>query len=382
MFSAWEKGYRRILVFILKRKTRSALVVAATLALCAVCVSLAPLLKLVMMPGGDGGKIQLDVKLPQGKDIESTAAMLKIIEDRIAVYDEIEIVETILGSDSGTNKNVNLAYMNVNLVRRKNRAMSNAVFADRLLPALADLPGVDIRISTVPELGSIAGGGIDFYLKGADMRVLQEKAEAMKKIMDTTEGIKNTALSSNHGKSELVFTPNRKQISEDGLTVQFVAVSLRAAIDGLVATVYKEGGEEYDVRLSISGGTLSDIGDIRNIPIVTARGVYPLSRYADVAFREGTGTIRHSDKTRIIRISADILTGFSSGNMTSRLLRDFGAVELPAGYSLALTGNTKMMANTTRDIITAFLIAVVLVYMLLAAMLESLIEPLFIRLVL
>ena len=140
--------------------------------------------------------------------------MLKIIEDRLALYDEVEIVKTTLGSDSGINQNVNLAYMNVNLVSRKNRTMSNAVFADRLLTALSDLPGVEIRISTVPELGSIASGGIDLYLKGTDTLVLQEKAEEIKKIMDKTAGIKNTALSASEGKLELVFAPNRKQISE------------------------------------------------------------------------------------------------------------------------------------------------------------------------
>jgi HAE1 family hydrophobic/amphiphilic exporter-1 len=378
MFKSWEKTYRRILEFILQRKKRSALVLAITGGLFVLSIGLAPFLKLVMMPGSDGGKIQIIVELPQGSDLERTAALLRTIEDRLAAYDEIEILETILGSDGGMNQNVNLAQLNVNMIPRKNRRISNAVFADHLIPALADIPGAKIRITALSELGGSASGGIDLYLKGTDTIVLQEKAEAMRAIMNTIPGISNAALSSNAGKQELVFVPNRKQISEDGLSVQSVAVNLRAAIDGLVATTYKEAGKEYDIRLTVSDTSLKDIGDIRNIPIVSPMGVYPLSRYADAEFMDGTDQIMRVDKTRTVEISAEVLAGYSSGNIMGELYDALEAVELPAGYSLDQAGSTKMMTENMIGMATAFLIAILLTYMLLAALLENLIQPLFI----
>jgi HAE1 family hydrophobic/amphiphilic exporter-1 len=341
-----------------------------------------PYIKIVSMPGGDGGKIQINVRLSQGSDLESTAALLKIIEDRLALYDEVETVTTILGSimgsDSSVIQNTNLAYMKVNLSSRKKRTMSNTAFAERLFSALSDLPGADIQISAIPELGNISSGGIDLYLKGTDTFLLQEKAEEMKKIMNETPGIANTVLSFNQGKLELVFTPNRKQISADGLTVQFVAINLRAAMDGLIATTYKEGGEEYEIRLSVSGGSLRDIEDIRNIPIITPSGAYPLSRYADTEFMYGTDQIMRSNKTQTVRITADLLDGYSSSNIMTQVFNDFEAMGLPDDYSLEPAGNTKLMDDAMRDITVAFLISVVLTYMLLAVILESLVEPLFI----
>jgi HAE1 family hydrophobic/amphiphilic exporter-1 len=382
VFKSWEKGYRRILEFILKRKRRSALTLSVTFVLFVLCLTLVPYIKIVSMPGGDGGKIQINVRLSQGSDLESTAALLKIIEDRLALYDEVETVTTIMGSimgsDSSVIQNTNLAYMKVNLSSRKNRTISNTAFAERLFSALSDLPGADIQISAIPELGNISSGGIDLYLKGTDTFLLQEKAEEMKKIMNETPGIANTVLSSNQGKLELVFTPNRKQISADGLTVQFVAINLRAAIDGLIATTYKEGGEEYEIRLSVSGGSLRDIEDIRNIPIVTPSGAYPLSRYADTEFMNGTDQIMRSDKTQTVRITADLLAGYSSANVMTQVFKGFEAMGLPDDYSLEPAGNTKLMDDATRDIAIAFLISVVLTYMLLAVILESLVEPLFI----
>ncbi|MDR2052359.1 MAG: efflux RND transporter permease subunit [Treponema sp.] len=378
-FKSLEKAYRRTLTFLLERKRRSAMVIAVTAALFVLSICLAPSLKLVMMPASDGGKIRLIVELPQGSDLEHTAALLKTIESRLAAYDEIEILETLLGSDGNRNQNVNVARLNVYMVPRKNRSVSNTVFADRLIPALADIPGAKIRITAISEQdGSAAGGGIELYLKGTDTALLQEKAEAMEKIMNAIPGISHTVLGSNAGKQELVFHPNRKQISEDGLSVQSVAVSLRAAIDGLVAATYKEAGEEYDIRLTINDNSLKDIGDIRNIPIVSPKGVYPLSRYASTEFTDGTDQIMRVDKTRTVEINAGILSGYSSGNVLAKVSEALKAVELPAGYSLAQAGDTKMMTETMIDMTAAFVIAVLLTYMLLAAVLENLTRPLII----
>jgi HAE1 family hydrophobic/amphiphilic exporter-1 len=84
------------------------------------------------------------------------------------------------------------------------------------------------------------------------------------------------------GKNELVFEPRRKQISSDGLTVQAVALALRSAVDGMVGTVYRENNEEYDIRVKIEDSALRDIEDLKNIPVVSPAGIFPLSRYADI----------------------------------------------------------------------------------------------------
>jgi HAE1 family hydrophobic/amphiphilic exporter-1 len=160
--------------------------------------------------------------------------------------------------------------------------------------------------------------------------------------------------------------------------VQAVAVSLRAAVDGLVTTVYKEEGEEYDVRIKLRGANIQDIEDLRNIPIVTPAGAYPLSRYANVHLDNGYNMIMRFNKYRTVEITAELLPGYSQGASLGAATKAAAEIELPPGYRLAQAGASEAMGESMLDMLMVFVIAIVLVYMLLAAILERLVQPLFI----
>ncbi len=379
MFKSWEVSYRKTLEAILRNKRHSAATIIATLVVFVVCMKLFTRLPFELVTKTDGGKIQLSAELPQGSDLETTAKLLKNIEDRVAQYKEVESVETILGSLGTLNQDVSVAKMNVFLVPKKQRRDSNSILATKMTRTLSDIPGVKIRVSALSELSvGDSNSDIDLYLKGEDTGKLQQYANSIQKEMNKIPGVSNVSLSSKSGKQELDFVPDRKQLSEDGLTVQDVALTLRSAVNGLVSAKYKEGSDEYDIRAEIEKGSLNDIEDIRNIPVVSQAGIYPLSRYAKVGFADATNKIMRVDKIRTVEITADVLPGYSSGEMTSAILDSIHNMNLPTGYSIEQGGSTKMLGETVRDLLTVFAIAIILTYMLLAATLESLSQPLFI----
>jgi hydrophobic/amphiphilic exporter-1 (mainly G- bacteria), HAE1 family len=379
ILSGMEKEYRRILNGMLRRKRRSAIVIAATMLVFIASMAMFSRIPFELFSTTDGGKIQLTAELPQGSDLDATAALLKTIEDRIAAYKEVTKIETILGTFSSVDQDVSEAQMNIFLVSKKDRQESNSFLAVRMTKDLASVPGAKIQLTPLSELSvGDTDHAVDLYLKGEDTGVLQRYADEIQKKMNTMPGIMNTSLSSKSGKQELDFTPDRKQLSEDGLTVQDIAVTLRAAVDGQVTTKYKEGGNEYDIRVKISGGSLKDIEDIRNIPVVSQAGVYPVSRYADVKFADATNKIMRVDKIRTVEITADTLPGYAQGTAINSILDTVKTMNLPAGYTIKAAGNAEMLGETVRDLLTVFVIAVILVYMLLAATLESLTQPLFI----
>jgi HAE1 family hydrophobic/amphiphilic exporter-1 len=374
-----ENWYRNVLGALLKNKKRCVITIAGTVACFVLCIGLFTKMPFELMSRTDGGKIQLNAELPQGNDLATTAGVLKTIEDRIAAYKEVTTVETILGSQGSLNQDVSVARMNIFLVNRKERKMSNSELAVDMTAKLADIPGAKIRVSAISEMSSgSARGDIDLYLKGDDMKQLQTYADQILTSMNKTKGLTNTSLSSNSGKREIDFIPNRKQLASDGLTVQQIAVTLRSAMDGLVATTYQENGNEYDVRVSVSGSSLKDIEDIRNIPVVSAAGVYPLSRYAELTFADATNKVMRVDKVRTIEITADVLPGYSAGTMTNKVLSDIKAMNLAAGYTVEQGGLSKMLGDTVTQMLMVFIIAILLTYMLLAATLESLVQPLLI----
>jgi HAE1 family hydrophobic/amphiphilic exporter-1 len=207
---------------------------------------------------------------------------------------------------------------------------------------------------------------------------LQEIGDNLRARIAAIPGVTNAAINTKSGKRELVFEPNRKQIFQDGLTVQTVALSLRYAIDGIVSTTYRESGAEYDIRVKMSGESLKDIEDIRNIPIVTNSGVFSLSRYADVHFENGYNMIMRVDKLQAIELTADILPGYTQGAMLTKAMKAAGEIEMPAGYSVSQAGLSDSMTESIVSMAVVFITAILLVYMLLAAILESAVQPLFI----
>jgi HAE1 family hydrophobic/amphiphilic exporter-1 len=380
MFKKWEHVYGRMIHALLKKRKRCAIAIAVTVALFGISIGLFTLIPFQLVPETDGGKIQVSVELPQGSDLEKTAEVLSQIEQRIATYEEVESLLTTLGSMGSMDVDVSVAQMDVFLIPKKERKLDNNELAADMTRLLSDIPGVRIRITGISELsvGGATSSDMDLYLKGPDGVVLRDLSAKVLAVMNGVPGITNAASSSKAVKQELVFRPDRKRISDDGITVQQLAMTLRAAVEGFVATTYKEGGEEFDVRVSITGSSLTDIEDIRNIPVVSNAGTFPLSRYADVRFEDGSNKIIRTNKVKTVEITADMLPGYTAGNALAEILEKVEGLGLPEGYSLEQAGTTEMLTNTARDMAIAFAIAVVLVYMVLAATLESLTQPLFI----
>jgi HAE1 family hydrophobic/amphiphilic exporter-1 len=275
-------------------------------------------------------------------------------------------------------KDVSVARMEVALVSKTKRSLSNSALAAAMMRTLSDVPGADIRVVAPSEMVIAQGAPIDLYLRGADSMKLQELGDALRKKMQGIPGSMNTTINTKSGKRELVFVPDRKQISQDGLSVQGVAVSLRAALDGMVSTTFRENGEEYDIRVKMDDSAMHDIEDLRNIPIVTSAGIFPLSRYADVHFEIGYNMIMRFNKSRTVEITAELLPDYTQGEVLAEVMLAAGELNLPEGYTISQAGLSDAMGEGMLSMAIVFLTAILLVYMLLSAVLESMVQPLFI----
>jgi HAE1 family hydrophobic/amphiphilic exporter-1 len=383
-FRFLEKAYAGSLVFLLKRTKRCALIIVSVFAALVLSIAGFGFIEMEMIPKSDGGKIHIDAELPQGSSLDMTAQTLARIEGKIARYDEVQTILTSLGTMGSLDRDVSIARMEVSLVPKKHRALSNSMLAASMMKTLSDVPGADIRVVAPSEITLAQGAVVDLIVQGPDNMVLQRLGNELKGRVGTIPGIINLSINTKSGKDELIFEPNRKQISQDGITVQSIAVSLRAAVDGMVSAIYREGGEEYDIRIKMktSSGSqdsaVRDIEDIRNIPVVSSRGIFPLSRYADIHFESGYNMIVRMDKARTIEITADLLPGYAQGTVMAQALKLAEEIELPEGYTIKQAGLSENMDESNAGIAVVFLSAIVLVYMLLAAILENPVQPVFI----
>lgn len=379
-----ENLYEKSITFLLTRRRNAALLIAAVFVLFVLSVKGFSLIEMEMIPKSDGGKVYVTAELPQGSSLDMTAKVLAEIESRLAGYREVRSILTILGNAGGMNRDVSVAQVNISLVSKRARKRSNDELAAAMTKTLSDIPGAVIKVTAPTEIALAEGSPIDFYLKGPDSAVLQNIGDDLRERVAAISGITNAAVNTKSGKRELVFEPNRKNIFQDGLTVQAVAMTLRGAIDGIVSTTYREGsqtsssGAEYDIRVKMSEESLKDIEDIRNIPVVANSGIFPLSRYADVHFENGYNMIMRVDKQRAVELTADILPGYAQSAMLAKVMLEVGEIDVPAGYSVTQAGLSDSMTESIVSMAIVFVTAILLVYMLLAAILESVIQPLFI----
>ncbi len=377
VFKSWEVAYKKILVYLLKGRKRSGIVLLVTLAVFAASMLLAPMLQMEFIPNSDGGKISINIELPQGFDLDATSRKVVEIQDIVKRREDVEIIITTLGQTSALDQEVSLAKMDITLVNKAKRAKRHTDVAAEMTRDLSKVTNATLRISAVSE----AGGGdapINFHLRGTDIDKLQDYGVKIKRSLDKIPGLMNVNMSTRPGKPEITLAPNRKRVSEEGITINDLAVALRAAIEGIVATTYKERGNEYDIRVVLKDESLKTYEDLKNIPIATPNGIHPVSYFADIEFTESFNKILHTDKNKTVEFTAYLLPGYVQGDMLKPIEDEVKKLGLPEGYYMKWAGDTEAFQEMVRDFLVVFFLSVILTYMLLAASLESLVQPLFI----
>ncbi|MDY6912641.1 MAG: efflux RND transporter permease subunit, partial [Chloroflexota bacterium] len=306
-FHKLEKGYGVVLEKVLHSKARSALLIGGTLIVFVLAMLRFGTIPFEFAPAMDHGDISVQVELAQGTGLESTAETLETIERRIDRFDEVVTVVTSLGSMGQIDVGTNLASIEIKLIDKTLRE-SNTVLAAKIGEALSDIPGARIRVSASSGM-DVGRAPVVFYLQGDDTAVLSEIAQNLKPQLEKIPGLINIDTSSKQGKPEIVLSPDRVKLSDSGMTVQELAVSMRAAIEGMVMTTFREGGREYDIRVMLKDRDVSGFEEISKIMIPTRAGLFPIGHFADVSVERGINQILREDKIRSIEISAWLAPG-------------------------------------------------------------------------
>jgi len=329
------------------------------------------------MPKLDEGDILIDVELPMGYNLDQTADLLETIKNKAITHDEVKTVITTLGQMDEMNLGTNMARVKIKLIDVNERDISTDEAVTLLIKDMSDVPNAQIRVSAMSTIGD-GRATVNFALMGQEIDSLEiYKEQIMNRISDVP-GMINLNNSSRSGKPEITILPDREKLATAGLTMYDVALTLRSALEGMVTTQYKDAGEEYDIRLSMLDESVDTPGEISNIQVMSPLGSYKLSQLAKIEFTEGYSRIIHRDKFKMIEFTAGTAPGVALGDVTSEIDRRIEDVKMPAGYKVEWMGMAEMMVETIRDMLFTFILAIILTYMLLAAILESLTQPLLI----
>jgi HAE1 family hydrophobic/amphiphilic exporter-1 len=375
MFKSWEASYAGSLRFVLGNRWVTGVLIVAVVLLLLGSLQLAKTLGFEFAPQGDSGQLNVRMEMPPGTDLETMESKVRQVEDIIIQHQEIKHILGKLGEIDLTQRGTHTARLNVELVNVNDRRLGTRQLANLLMQELADIQNVRIKVSEQANM-SMGSDPVEFSLKGFDSSVMQKLNEQIMAKMQDVPGLTNFDTSAKAGNPQVSFYPDRQKMAEYGVMVSDLAYALRSGLEGFIASsYYKENNNEYEIRISLADAEVNSPEKIGRIPVVTPSGTYPLAQFCEVKFTETAAQIQHLDKVKNIKFSGGVAEGYSLSEINNEIDQRLAELKLPAGYSYDWGGNTKIMNENIRDMTFVMLVAIIMTYMLLAAILESFLQP-------
>lgn len=330
-------------------------------------------------PSTDEGQLTISVELPDGAEIEETNEIITEIEGMLEDIPEIEKVFSSIGSNNmsfgnnGTNKG-SIDVMTVGLTERER---SIKEIADEVRTMIKDIPGAEKGVSVASSMGMGGGSGspISISVKGDDIEELKKIGNEFKGIVESVPGTREVESSLEDGIPEVQIKINRKNASQYGITAAQVASAVKGTIDGKLATRYKYNGDEIDVMVKGDEIYKESIKNLQQIYIQSPSGInVPLSQVAYIDVEKGPISIQRDAQSRVVTISSQIM-GRDLKSISEDIAAKMDKYNMPKGYTYEFGGENKEMVEAFQDLSMALILAVILVYMILASQFESLLHP-------
>jgi HAE1 family hydrophobic/amphiphilic exporter-1 len=230
-------------------------------------------------------------------------------------------------------------------------------------------------------LGRMTSGGfgdgdrLAVEVRGHDFGVLSELADRVREEMEATPGVVATLISRKPGLPEMLVTVDRDKAASMGLNVSDVADTLETAIGGRRASMYREEGDEYNIQVRLREQDRIDLAQVGQIPISTPLGrTIPAESIIHMRRQEGPISINRADQQRIVVVSGTIAER-DLGSIVSDLDQNLRRIAVPPGYELSFGGEWEEQQEAFQQLTFAAILALVLVYMVMASQFESLRDP-------
>ncbi len=328
------------------------------------------------IPQTDQSYVYVNFEGRAGNSLKKTIDQVKPVEKLIMGHPEVVSVLTTIGSGSNP---VYKGLITVNLTDLNKREVSADSLSKLLRVELKTVPGL---FYTVGLEADQHGAPISISVRGPDLNKIDTYANQLIDSIKHIPGAVDLQSSMEAGKPELRVNLNRDMISDLGVNVADVAQTLRTFIDGDVVSRYKDGEDEYDIRLQVEENYRNDPNSLGILSVPSAkeitgrdRFVVPLNHIADITPSSGPAEIRRYDRMREVRISGGVVDR-SSGEVRSDIQLVMDSMNLPQGYNMTMVGEAEYMAESFRNIFLALALAIIFIYLVLSSQYNSFVDPL------
>lgn len=321
-------------------------------------------------PASDQNMINIVAQMPKGASINEAKRIIGEIEK--IVNAEVPEKKNFTASAGGETKGFDEVTITIRLVKSDTRDRSDKEIMNALQASLAKVPGPEILIFTEEKAGSRADLDIDVF--GPDYSKVATLSRQMKQIAMETGNFRGIYNTFREPKDEIHFIPDPYRRADFQVPNVLLGLTLRYAIEGEKGSVLRVAGEEYDIKFRLEETARDSIDDLKTYQVPSENGFIPLTMLGTFERKKGIAELTRKDKERVITLQCFISQKSLTENV-ALLGEEFKKITFPEGYHYEFAGQSDLQEETSQSVATAFILAILLTYMLLAAILNSFVHP-------
>ncbi len=331
-----------------------------------------------LIPALKQGEFGIRMEAPPGTRLMDTQSLAERVEKVIMEEPEVDSLGVEIGqeeSKTGAERGENVAEFNIVLKNPEVNAARQDEIVERLRAKVQAVSANQITF-TLPALFSFKTA-IELQIRGDDLDELKRVGQRVIVALQGTPGLKDAELSVKKGYPEVIIELDRDLLAAKGLTAMQVAQRLRSEVQGDVATRFSRRGEKVDIRVRSDQDRLSSLQDLRTVSVVDGTPPIPLESVAKITIQDGPSEIRRIDQRQVVLVRANV-EGLDLGAVAGEIEGRLKNVEKPKDYSFILGGQNRELQTSYKSLQFALILAIFLVYVVMACQFESLIHPAFV----
>jgi len=342
-----------------------------------------PFVPVELAPSTDSNEIDIDLRMDEGTNLAVVASYLQELEDIVQEVVPEGAVSNIAAEISRGRGEVEIAMPNP-----EDRTISSEELADRIREVTEGaIPGAEVRVSAQAGLWVLrrlfSGGGgeeaLQLQLLGYDQEEALRVARQIRQRIERVEGIEDVRIGGeeDEGQPEQVVRLDRDRIAQLGLSIQDVGRAVQLSLGGGQAGSFREGGDEYTIRVRMQPEDRRTTQDVSNIILRTPEGeTVPLSAVSKQERQRGPDRISRVNSQRVTYISANLESGLALNDAVNRARAELSDLTLPSDFTIVFGGEYEEQQRAQRDFLIAILMALALIYMVMAGQFERFLDPL------